>query len=330
MPGGVLPQVCITADSEGEIINSYPEIRGNRKSTSSSVPPKEVLHETPVRNPSRTYLQETSSADTSYSSFPRLLRTCLDAENDPTSGVWAGLVEFCSKRLQYTIYLLTSPSDNQHIEASNISDSSSYFDLYLESLITSHRAIEHCTSIMDQLANENTSLGGREVGPSPLSSEGITNYSSFQPQLPPSNPIPTKATHRGQRVRIDRDHLRDLCENSASSLDSNCRTLLVYILGSDLYLTDSPEPELGTDEGYNILRHLEGTEGATFPQHRIIKGTPLSALLTDPTRRKCLICEKKKATAQRAVECVRSHLGYRPFHYGGASQGCKTCRPSET
>ncbi|PVF95378.1 hypothetical protein CPB86DRAFT_799776 [Serendipita vermifera] len=51
----------------------------------------------------------------------------------------------------------------------------------------------------------------------------------------------------------------------ASPLDFNCRKLLTYILGSDFYLADLPDPELGTDEGSRILRHLEETEGVVFP-----------------------------------------------------------------
>jgi hypothetical protein len=145
----------------------------------------------------------------------------------------------------------------------------------------------------------------------------------------PNHRVPTKAVRRGQRVLIDRSHLQSLCDSPTSPLDFNCRKLLAYILDSHYYLFDLPEPKLGTEEGTNILRHLAEEQGVTFPPNQVKPGTPLSALLTDPTQPKCLICQKKKTTAQRAVECVRSHIGHRPFRCGGSSQGCPTCRPGQ-
>jgi hypothetical protein len=145
----------------------------------------------------------------------------------------------------------------------------------------------------------------------------------------PNHLVPTKAVRRGQRVLVDPSHLESLCDSPTSPLDFNCRKLLAYILDSHYYLSDLAEPKLGTEEGMIILRHLEEEQGVTFPPSQIKSGTPLSALLTDPTQHKCLICQKKKVTAQRAVECVLSHIGHRPFRCRGFSQGCPTCRPGQ-
>jgi hypothetical protein len=139
----------------------------------------------------------------------------------------------------------------------------------------------------------------------------------------------TKIIHRGQRMQVNFDHLRGLCESPASPLDFNCRRLLAYILVSEYYFSDSPEPEFGINERPEIIRRLEEDEGVTFPQNRTKRGTPLSALFTDPKQCKCLICGNQKTSAQRALECVRGHLGYRPFHCSGPGQGCKKCRHGE-
>jgi hypothetical protein len=164
-------------------------------------------------------------------------------------------------------------------------------------------------------------------------SQGLPNQTlSSHPHLSQpttSHPTPIKTTQRGQRVRVNHIHLRDLCDSPGSPLDLNCRKLLAYILQSHYYLYDRPEPELGTNEGTNILQYLEKEQGVTFPPSRVKRGTPLAALLTDPTQRRCLICQNEKVTPQRAVECVRSHIGHRPFLCKGYNGGCPTCRPGQ-
>lgn len=267
-----------------------------------------------------TYLHTSSSPGTSYTGHSSSSQIASLGAESPSN---------TSTRDAAVSTDLEGSCNNQPIEASSSSSSPFDVDLYLESLATDNQAVEYLTSAMDPPKNAKPSLGNRDVRPSLLPSESVANYSPSQPQLSPTNPIPTKAIQRGQRVQIDHYRLRNLCDNPASPLDSNRRKLLTYILSSHFYLADLPDPELGTDESSNILRHLEETQGATFPQHRVKKGTSLLALLTDPTQRKCLICEGEKTTAPRAVECVRSHLGYRPFRCRGAHQGCPTCRPGE-
>jgi hypothetical protein len=128
-----------------------------------------------------------------------------------------------------------------------------------------------------------------------------------------------------QAVKFDRIKLRAMCSET-SSLSLMHRKLLAWILDADYYKYHLPEPRLGTEEGDAILQHLEKANGIQFPHHRIRRGSPLSSLLTDSARHQCLLCDSIKTTSQRAVECVGSHLDYRPFWCGGYTAGCFTCR----
>lgn len=142
--------------------------------------------------------------------------------------------------------------------------------------------------------------------------------------LEPSVIIHHKERLRGQRVQSDPIFLLALCEDP-SPLDVACRKLLSYILNSDHYRYDLPEPKLGTTDGEAVLDYLRETFHVSFPQHRVKKGYPISILLTDS--RKCLICGTVKSSSQRAVECVNAHLDYRPFWCGGSLSGCQKCYP---
>jgi hypothetical protein len=126
-------------------------------------------------------------------------------------------------------------------------------------------------------------------------------------------------------IKIDRIKLRAMCDETPS-LPLMHRKLLAWILDADCYKYHLPEPRLGTEEGDATLRHLEETDDIQFPHHRLRRGAPLSSLLTDSARHRCLLCDSIKTTPQRAVECVGSHLDYRPFWCGGFTAGCLTCR----
>jgi hypothetical protein len=128
-----------------------------------------------------------------------------------------------------------------------------------------------------------------------------------------------------QATKIDRIKLRVMCDE-ASSLSLIHRKLLEWILDADCYKYHLPEPRLGTEEGDAIFRHLEETNDIQFPHHGSRQGVPLSSLLTDSARHQCLLCDSIKTTSQRAVECVGSHLDYRPFWCGGYTARCFTCR----
>ncbi|PVF92215.1 hypothetical protein CPB86DRAFT_769635 [Serendipita vermifera] len=117
--------------------------------------------------------------------------------------------------------------------------------------------------------------------------------------------------------------------NSSSSLDHNRRQLLEYILDTDWYRNDTLEPKLGTPEAHNILFCMNVFHNVTFPPTRIRAGRSLYTLLTDPATYKCLMCGSTKKSAQRAVECARSHIGHRPFRCRGWRSGCNICRPSQ-
>ncbi|PVF93772.1 hypothetical protein CPB86DRAFT_88239 [Serendipita vermifera] len=153
---------------------------------------------------------------------------------------------------------------------------------------------------------------------------GLENLkgSSLEPPLI----IHHKEQLRGQRVQRDPIFLLALCED-LSPLDVACRKLLGYILNSDHYRYDLPEPKLGTTDGEAVLGYLRETFNVSFPQHRVKRGHSVSTLLTDS--RECLICGTTKSSSKRAVECVNAHLGYRPFRCGGSASGCQKCRPGQ-
>ncbi|CAG8675170.1 12719_t:CDS:2, partial [Acaulospora colombiana] len=129
-----------------------------------------------------------------------------------------------------------------------------------------------------------------------------------------------------QGIKVDRIALRTMCEDG-SHLAPAYRKLLAYILDADCYISHITEPRIGTAEGDRVLQYLEEVDGVQFPQHKLRADIPLSALLTDPNSRRCLLCGAIKTSAQRAIECVGSHLDYRPFGCTGFTGGCPTCRP---
>ncbi|PVF92218.1 hypothetical protein CPB86DRAFT_226964 [Serendipita vermifera] len=110
------------------------------------------------------------------------------------------------------------------------------------------------------------------------------------------------------------------------SLDPSRQKLLEYILNTDWYRDNDPEPRLGSPEANDILFCLDIFHSASFPSSCIKTGRSLYALLTDPSLYKCLMCGSAKSSAQRAVECVRSHIRHKPFKCGGWSSGCGICR----
>jgi hypothetical protein len=48
-------------------------------------------------------------------------------------------------------------------------------------------------------------------------------------------------------------------------------------------------------------------------------------IFVDSVEKKCLLCGAPKTSMPRALGCVRSHLGLRPFTCPGPQKGCRKC-----
>lgn len=153
--------------------------------------------------------------------------------------------------------------------------------------------------------------------------------------LPSMNHTPTTASPqpkpsvRRQRVRVDPYSPLGPGNRVSFSIDPGRQKLLEYILSTDWYREDDPEPKLGTREANEILCLMKMVHNVTFTSTCIKTGRSLFTLLTDPTLYKCFLCGLRKGSAQRAVECVRAHIGHRPFRCAGWRSGCSVCRPGQ-
>ncbi|PVF92209.1 hypothetical protein CPB86DRAFT_226409 [Serendipita vermifera] len=136
-------------------------------------------------------------------------------------------------------------------------------------------------------------------------------------------PIPSRQHFRSEPYSVMHS------ESGLLSLDLENQRLMEYIHGADFYKCNLPEPKLGSPEADAILFYLDIFHSATFPSGRIKTGRSLYTLLTDSAQYKCMMCGSTKKSAQRAVDCVRAHIGHRPFWCGGWKSGCSICRPGQ-
>lgn len=144
----------------------------------------------------------------------------------------------------------------------------------------------------------------------------------------PNQFIQSKPTFRRQRVRSNpQSSFRP--DDTSLSLDRNRQCILEYIFDSSFYKDDVIEPKLGTPEANDILFYMNLLQNVSFPSSCIKTGRSFYSLLTDPVSYKCLLCGSIKKSAQRAVDCVRAHIGHRPFRCTGWRSGCGICRPDE-
>jgi hypothetical protein len=161
----------------------------------------------------------------------------------------------------------------------------------------------------------------------PTQHKSIT-LSSMNHALPTTFPQP-KPSVRRQRFRVDPYSVLGPDNRVSFSIDPGRQKLLEYILSTDWYREDDPEPKLGTREANKILSLMNVAHNVSFPSTCIKTGRSLFTLLTDPTLYKCFLCGSRKGSAQRAVECARAHIGHRPFRCAGWRSGCGVCRPGQ-
>jgi hypothetical protein len=98
------------------------------------------------------------------------------------------------------------------------------------------------------------------------------------------------------------------------------RSLLNCIQHSKFIANQEAEPTLTDDYSIYVLAQI-----VTLPQCPPIDfNAPKRSLFTlfvDKPHHRCLICNTHKSSLSRALGCVRSHLGHRPFW----CMGCQSC-----
>lgn len=142
----------------------------------------------------------------------------------------------------------------------------------------------------------------------------------YQPMR--SKPLRRQSIRSGPHVALDPNII-------PVPLDSDRQKLLDHILAKNWYREHQAEPTFGTQEVDNILFYLSAFYNVSFPEERMKIGRSLYTLFTDPTLYKCLMCNSTKKSAQRAVDCVRAHIGHRPFRCSGWRSECGICRPGQ-
>jgi hypothetical protein len=110
------------------------------------------------------------------------------------------------------------------------------------------------------------------------------------------------------------------------NLDARLHSLLLLLKKSAFYVEDRLEPSIGSDE-CNVL--LAGITAYPLTFTRGLEGKSIYSLFINTQERTCRICGSIKGSPVRAISCVRSDLGHRPFHCPGIKEGCKRCGPND-
>jgi hypothetical protein len=95
------------------------------------------------------------------------------------------------------------------------------------------------------------------------------------------------------------------------------RSLLDCILHSTFIANQEPEPTLTDEYSVYVLAQI-----VILPQCPPVDFS-LFTLFVDKSHHCCLMCNTHKSSLSRALGCVRSHLGHRPFW----CTGCQSCNP---
>ena len=150
----------------------------------------------------------------------------------------------------------------------------------------------------------------------PISSSGLENHDSTAHLLSSlQNPnVFTAACGANNFLPAQQPDVNFPSTNLALEL------LLTLVKGSSFVTTQQHEPSLESPEGQDLLRlvsHLPGFSTLAVQN----PGRSIYTILVGRGN-KCLICDSFKTSLDRAVACVRLHLGHRPFVCSGESVGC--------
>jgi len=147
--------------------------------------------------------------------------------------------------------------------------------------------------------------------------ERATTTNSFHFHVPPS-PISIPPLHAASQVRSGTEHVRTAFKNNSVYPDPFRRYCLDSIVESQLDINQL-EPDQNSLEAIQIL----GPAAFCLPS-TTAPGSILN-IFVDSVEKKCLVCGAPKTSMPRALGCVRSHLGLRPFPCPGPQMGCRKC-----
>jgi hypothetical protein len=167
--------------------------------------------------------------------------------------------------------------------------------------------------------------------PGPSRQRRTSKTSTFHPYKRCSDAYKDTIGTTGPSVEnstIDHDFLDNAFSATSRYPDPILRRLLLAFKESQSYLCDQLEPILGSQEAERLLAQIE-IDSCKFIIGRDRAGKSILLVFIDTTSISCLMCGKAKGSLERALGCVRAHLGYRPFWCSGASVGCKTCTTNE-
>jgi hypothetical protein len=138
-------------------------------------------------------------------------------------------------------------------------------------------------------------------------------------QAPHHLACPTFSSAKAQRTIIGGAF------NEGSYYPSRSLSLLLDdVLLSSFLRENILEPLIGDDYSTVVLMDLIDIPG--FPLiNRRQRGQSLYTLFIERPSNMCLMCGKPKTSLARALGCVRSHLGHRPF----ICSGCELCDNTE-
>jgi hypothetical protein len=84
------------------------------------------------------------------------------------------------------------------------------------------------------------------------------------------------------------------------------------------------EPSINSEAGQDLLRTVSNHHGCPpIPDQH--SGQSIYILMVDRSTKQCLMCGQTKSSLERAITCIRTHLGHKPFVCGGYSAKCLTC-----
>lgn len=95
------------------------------------------------------------------------------------------------------------------------------------------------------------------------------------------------------------------------------------MLSSEHHKIGQLEPTVGSLEGGRLVGVPPSDMRSTIATGRSIYAIFVKTVYSKA--RICLICGANKCSLERALGCIRSHLGLRPFTCGGVAEGCGLC-----
>jgi len=144
-----------------------------------------------------------------------------------------------------------------------------------------------------------------------------TNNALVGVSPPRGSPTPRDPSQESNTI------LANAFTDASSAPNPALRKLLEEVLQSAFLRKQKVEPLLSEAAGRSMVAKLVGLEG--YDQIFLRGGArSIYSLFVKKGTNRCLFCYSEKKALARAVGCVRSHLGHRPF----VCAGCGPCNES--